>query len=684
MCTSLTGFATRAYRSALLCLLLALAHGAPRAQDGQSPESNPKVPDSNHDQEVIVWLKDDQPFAELQGKLQNFKTQADKDRAGAAYRTQVKRLTESFLARAMPQSAAVVKSYANLPVALIKVTDQELLDRLGSAPEVQGIYPNQKHKLFLTESLPLINQHLAADLGAKGKNTAVAILDTGVNYTHPEFGSCASPGVPATCRVVYADDFTSTDDGHLDADGHGTNVAGIAAGVAPETKIIALDVFTGEYANTSDILSAIDWVIQHQAGYNIVAVNLSLGVSQLNVTQCTNSVFSGAFQRLRQAGAIPVVASGNDAYINGLAEPACAPGAVSVGAVYDAPFNYIGWQECTDYSAAEGQVTCFSNSAGYLNLLAPGSRITAAGLTMSGTSMAAPHVAGAVAVLRGDGGYPGATVDEIVSHLVTSGRPVKDSRNNLTHPLIDLEAALYVGKPLSPPVIMSVTPDSAGKGTTVMIEGSGFIRVTGVSFGGTPAASFRVRSTRKIVAVVGEGASGEVSVTTIQGTATMPGFVYLPPLMGINNIPASHQLTSIDDQLQLRVEGTYADGTTRDVTQAATFYTANSNVATVDARGLVRPVDEGVTTIQSNMNGFSAATSLEVNFIANKVFETEPNNAIENANSVVEDGKIHVGRLSDTTDVDMYEIDLPNPRLISVLIRIGNTSYGEILASILD
>jgi hypothetical protein len=58
-----------------------------------------------------------------------------------------------------------------------------------------------------------------------------------VNYTLADFGTCTSPGTPSGCRVAYADDFTLSNDEQLDEDGHGTNVAAIALGVAPDTKM---------------------------------------------------------------------------------------------------------------------------------------------------------------------------------------------------------------------------------------------------------------------------------------------------------------------------------------------------------------------------------------------------------------------------------------------------------------
>jgi hypothetical protein len=82
---------------------------------------------------------------------------------------------------------------------------------------------------------------------------------------------------------------------------------------------------------------------------------------------------------------------------------------------------------------------------------------------------------------------------------------------------------------IPPPTISSFTPTSAGTGTTIDITGSNFNGVTSVRFGVLPAASFNVVNSTTITAVVGGGASGNVTVITPGGTASLPGFVYIPP-----------------------------------------------------------------------------------------------------------------------------------------------------------
>ncbi len=354
------------------------------------------------------------------------------------------------------QEVEPLKDYKRLPVMFLKVKSLAGLQKLAAQPGVKGIYPNRAMKRFLTESLPLINQPAAAAAGKIGTGTAVAVLDTGVNYGHADFGTCGVPGdclsLPAPvagCRVACVHDF-AVDDASTDDVGHGTNVSAIVSGVAPGTNILGLDIFTADgpdwVAYDADILLAIDWVLENKAVYNITAINMSLGVPDFgSTTPCPGDVLALPVAELRAAGILSTVASGNDGLTAGASSPACVPAAVSVGAVYDADLGGLDWGSCIDETTAPDQITCFSNNSYYTTLLAPGAMITAGGFTFGGTSMAAPHVAGAIAVLKGDNAFPGESADAIVNRLVVSGIPITDMRdpaNPIVKPRLDLNGSL--------------------------------------------------------------------------------------------------------------------------------------------------------------------------------------------------------------------------------------------------
>lgn len=343
-----------------------------------------------------------------------------------------------------------VTDYAQLPMIALKGATQTDLLALAARPEVAQVFADEPHEHFLTESLALIDQAGAASGGNLGAGTSVAILDTGVDYGNAAFGSCAAAGDPG-CKVAFAQDF-ATDDGSVDDNGHGTNVAAISLGVAPSAKILALDVFRSDgLAYSSDIIAAIDWVVQNRATYNIQSMNMSLGGGG-STSACGSDVFAAPILAARNAGVLTAAASGNNAYTNRISSPACVPAAVSVGAVYDGNLGGIGWSGCSDASSATDKVTCFSNSAAFLTVLAPGALITAGGATMGGTSQASPHVAGAIAVLRA--AYPSETPAETVTRLTSRGVSVTDARNGVATPRLALARSLAATPPapVVPPV----------------------------------------------------------------------------------------------------------------------------------------------------------------------------------------------------------------------------------------
>lgn len=342
-------------------------------------------------------------------------------------------------------AGSVRRHYRNFPVIHLD-GNPRTVERLSADPRVAYIGENRRFSPTLSSSLPYIGAPTAHSGGNRGAGTAVALLDTGVDYTQSAFGSCTAPGNPTGCAVVAAVD-TAPDDAVLDDDGHGTNVAGIVLGTAPDTKIVSIDVFNGPYAYDSDILEGLDWILTNGETFGIVAANLSLGDSAYHTSPCTMDPLAPAISALRQAGIVTVIASGNSAYAGGIfhpgiSSPACVPAAVSVGAVYDSNVGSVNAGSCTDTSTQPGKPACFSQAASILSMTAPGVFVTAAGSSYSGTSQATPHVAGAVALLRG--AHPAITADRVIDALVGGAQSITDKRfsPNLTFPRLDLNGAL--------------------------------------------------------------------------------------------------------------------------------------------------------------------------------------------------------------------------------------------------
>lgn len=354
----------------------------------------------------------------------------------------------------------VLRDYENLPSSFVRVLNEAALNALIARPQVKAVYRNKAYQLSLYESLPLIHQPEAASAGRVGYGTTVAVLDTGVEYT----GWCSTSDDPKCepasiwpwpctahgpgCRI--ADIFEADDDGELDDNGHGTHVSAIVLQTAGGTRLVVADVFTksgpepyGPFewdAYEADIESGVNWVIGKQSTFNIVAMNLSLAFPIRYPEPCTAEGLATPLAEALAAGIRPIAATGNDAfaggaYSDGISPPACVPSAVRVGAVYDADLPQFTWSNCADGSPTADMVSCFSQSAPYISLLAPGWRISAATLTYAGTSAAAPHVSGAWAIMRA---LSNVSEARLLATLQEMGEPVTDSRQGRTTSRVDL------------------------------------------------------------------------------------------------------------------------------------------------------------------------------------------------------------------------------------------------------
>jgi hypothetical protein len=437
-----------------------------------------------------------------------------------------------------PAGLALVEDYEQLPLALAQLDSPEALAHLLADRRVARVVPDTVNTTWLAQSLPLIKQPAAALEGKDGTGTSIAVLDTGADYRVADLGSCTAVGTPASCRVVYAQDF-ATPDGMLDDSvKHGTNTASIAAAAAPGAQIIALDVFDGQGAATSTIINAINWVIANRATYHIASMNLSLGGGSFT-GQCDSDPMAIALAGARQVGILAAVATGNNGTANAVSSPACASAAVSVGAVYDANVGALSFSSCRETATSADQVTCFSNSAPFQTLLAPGAFITAGGVSMAGTSQATPHVAGALAVLKG--AFPDETPTELVARLTSSGKPVTDARTGRVLPRLDLSAASAgcVFR-LGPAGLTLPSTDAVGALDVTTSAGCAWTVSSDASWLTVTSAASGAGSARLALHVsVNPGAVRTASLTVTGSGAT----VSLPVSQGVDTTPPTGTVT---------------------------------------------------------------------------------------------------------------------------------------------
>lgn len=511
----------------LSVLVPAVASGQIGDLGAKAPQEVIDAAASGRPQDVIVLFDDSPVETEAAELRKNIGADYDVPEIVSVKKSRYDGIKQRVLGGFYHGEHETLRDYSHLPMMFVRVKTLSGLARLLERPEVVRVYKDEEYAHFLDQSLLLVTQPQVAAQNRKGAGTAVAVLDTGVNYLHSAFGACSGagtpqnccpnndcsatpPATPAGCKVACVHDF-APNDGQPDADGHGSNVSGIVVGVAPDTKIIGLDVFNGNSASSSTIIAAINWCIANKSAYNIVAVNMSLGGTTKFTSPCSGDLFAGPVNNARNAGILSAIASGNEEYINGISSPACVPAAVSVGAVYDSNMGPIGWSVCTDSTTAADKVTCFSNSAGFLTMLAPGAIISAAGWNMGGTSQAAPHIAGSIAVLKGSGAFPLDTADQTVARMTSTGVPVLDTRNGITKPRIDLLAATAGAGAC----IYSISPTDQSFGAA---GGSGTVNVTAPA--GCDWTAVSNAAWINVTAGSGGSGNGTVSYSAAQNTGT--------------------------------------------------------------------------------------------------------------------------------------------------------------------
>lgn len=350
--------------------------------------------------------------------------------------------------------------------------DRAELDRLRRDPRVRAVAIDDGGEGSLLESVPLVGANVAHAQKLDGAGVTVAVLDTGIDANHPDFAGrvvaqqCFCDNLDGSGCCPSAEREQSGPGAAYDDHGHGTHVAGIIAGagnaaphgVAPRARIVAVKVMdsASSFRSFTQIYRALEWIDATRKDVRVI--NMSLGSHALYSTfDCGSGAIAlgmrDVVNRLRARGVLITASTGNHASTTGTTLPACMTEVLAVGATYDVAGEHRAF--CPSITDTADQVACFTNSTDAMDIVAPGSSIVASrrgggSIIYDGTSMAAPHVAGAIALMQQLSGNT-ITADETETLLKTTGRSVMDVRNGLAFPRLDVAAAL-AATPKAPPV----------------------------------------------------------------------------------------------------------------------------------------------------------------------------------------------------------------------------------------
>ncbi len=483
--------------------------GAPSLQPQALTELPPQAPGSRSRAIIVMpqvrgWL---QAYAELRQQIEAGSRaaslpgqQALLRNAEAATQSELQRLRgvlDAGLRRAPPSAGApqtepiegsnVVKYQGPMPVEL-----QARLQARG-----YRVFADAPIRLFLEQSTAQVGaqaawtQKDAQGKFLKGTGVRIAIIDSGIDYTHPSLGGCTSAQflARACAKVIDGFNFTSGSADILDDHGHGTHVAGIAAGtgqgtggfpgVAPEAKLIGYKVIDSSGSGDSSAIiealyRAMDPNQDGDPSDQVDVINLSVGA-----LGNPDDPLSQAVDTAAQAGIVVAVAAGNDGMDQSINSPGTARLALTVGAVDGqdrpayfssrGPVLWLGKALSKPDLVAPGVSICAPQGAGAWGDRICGSGASAKRVALSGTSMATPHVAGAAALLKQK--WPGWSGLKIRAALIASAQPLPNaSAAQVGAGRLRLAIAL-AQRPTGVPIV-SLDPISTARQRFVRVQGS--------------------------------------------------------------------------------------------------------------------------------------------------------------------------------------------------------------------
>lgn len=334
-----------------------------------------------------------------------------------------------------------VQHFFLIPATAMRATAEQI-QALAADPAVEHVWPDLPVHTCLDASASQIRAPQVWSVGFSGRDVPIAIVDTGIDPGHPDFAG----------RIVAMEDFTG--EGPHDNHGHGTHVAGIAAGagnqykgIAPEARIYSAKVLHGDGSGyMSEVIAGLDWAVEQ----NVRVINLSLGgVGPCDGTDALSTACDAAVTH----GVMVCVAAGNyGPGVSTVGPPGCAKKVLTIGA--------CSKQDAIASFSARGPT---SDGRVKPDILLPGVDIvscraqgTAMGTPVntlytraSGTSMATPHGTGIVALLLE--AFPDLTPAQLKERLMSTAKDLGLDANAQGKGRADAYQA-YLNTPFTPPV----------------------------------------------------------------------------------------------------------------------------------------------------------------------------------------------------------------------------------------
>lgn len=550
--------------------------------------------------------------------------------------TRIRSLIDAAIRRNFPAgrtaAGSAIKRFALMPAFSAELSQADLA-RLKADPNIVKIEIDEIKTPVLNATLPLVGLPSGPDSPAQepsGFGRTIAVIDTGVQSDHPFL----SPRVVAeacfvtTARCPNGSTSQIGPGAARPASGadHGTHVAGIAVGsygagapvsrgVANRAGLVMVNVFGSQRgAYTSDIIRGLEYieslVSANNNAYRIDAVNMSLGGSRYS-GPCDSAPEKPIIDLLKSKGVLTVVAAGNGSLTSQMSSPACISSVISVAA--------------TNKSAG---IASYTNINAYTTIAAPGGDSDAQGCVTSsvtrssykaycGTSMAAPHVAGTIGVLRQ--ANPAATTTEILTALTAGNMPVvTDTRSGgrISKPFLRVDTAIAN---ISNQVLntISVSKGVSGGGSA---DGTVTSSPAGIACGSLCSSIFAAGATVTLTAAADEksrfaGWSGACSGTEPSCTVSLP-------LTSAASTDVRALFTSATVSLNTALDDTLTWSTTPSASDMGNWFGQTNVLRNGDASGTARSAAIGnsqTSSIQTTVTGpgtltYYWAVSSEANF----------------------------------------------------------------------